>query len=142
MFVINISLFNKVNAAVGARHAIETRVTAVLMATTHGLTIVPIVFSAARRVRTVLVVIPAKLATTWMVTSVTSVVLVVKRVQVPVVVIPATLDTGDVDVTPCVVQGVKEIHVVHMTGTVCAGQVTMDRNAIKHAHPDLGENIA
>jgi len=51
MFVINKSLFNKVNAAVGARHAIETRVTAVLMATTHGMPIVNCVVTlTARRV--------------------------------------------------------------------------------------------
>jgi len=50
MFLISISLSNKVHAAVGARHAMEARVTAVLMATTHIFTIVPIVHSAARRV--------------------------------------------------------------------------------------------
>ena len=35
MFLISISLSNKVPAAVSAWHALETRVTAVLMATTH-----------------------------------------------------------------------------------------------------------
>jgi len=50
MFLINIPLFNQVNAAVSARHATKTRATAALTATTHGLTIVPIVHSAARRV--------------------------------------------------------------------------------------------
>jgi len=52
------------------------------------------------------------------------------------------MDTGDVHVTPGVVQGVKETHVVNMTGTVCAVQVTMDCNATKHAHQDFGGNIA
>ena len=60
----------------------------------------------------------------------------------PVYVLRVVLDTGDIHVTPGVLQGVKEIHVVNMTGNVCADQVTRDRNAIKHAHPDFGENTA
>jgi len=143
MFLISISLSNKVPAAVGARHAMETRVTAVWMAIIHGMTIVYSVLTlAARRVPPTVGVIHAKLATTWMVTGVTSVVLAVRRVQVPVVVIRVALDTGYIHVTPGVLQGVKETHVVKMTGTAYAGPVSKDCNAIKHAHPDFGENIA
>jgi len=93
-----------VSAAVGARHAMEALVTAVLMATTHGMPIVNRVLTlAARRVPAAVCVIHAQLATTWMITGVTGVVLAVRRVQVPVVVIRAILDYGDVHVTPRVV---------------------------------------
>jgi len=81
MFLISISLSTKVTAAGGARHALETRVTAVLMATTHCMTIATRVLTlSARRVPPTVSVIHANLATTWMIIGVTGVALAVRRV--------------------------------------------------------------
>lgn len=125
LFYVFVFKFNVTPARTCAPHVREARVTAAMMATIRMVDTVMPVSTAARRVQIAILAIRARLATTGMVTGAHGVgPLAARRVQVPVFVNRASLDTGEVHVTTCVQQGVKEVCATKMTAAVSARLAT------------------
>jgi len=125
--IVRVFLFNKVPAAVCARHALEARVTDAVMASSCIQTCVTRVQLAARRVLKTVDAIRASLAS-GDITVTSRVIQGVKEMCVTnmTAVVHVSLDTGDVPVTLCVIQGVKEMCVTQMTAVVRARLDTME----------------